>query len=732
MPSSSQPGKIPPEMKGYAVAALVLWTVAIALSALWNIQQMKEKTLETALAQAQYAYLKDISFRRWNAMHGRVYVPATETTPPNPYLKDISERDISTPSGRRLTMMNPAYMTRQLYELMKKEYGILGHITSLKPIRPQNAPDAWETKALQMFAQGRTEFNSVEEIEGKAYLRHMKPLATEKSCLTCHAKQGYHEGDIRGGISVSIPMEPLTAIERGNTLRLAAGHILLWFIGAGGLFLGTRRILVSDSKRRRMEEVLQASEEKYRNIFDNAVEGMFQSTPGGRFLGVNKALVQIFGYENAEEMIAAITDMGEQIYVNPEDRLRLHRNIEEYGRVEKFETQVRKKDGTTIWVSIHANALKDGAGKTMSWAGIVEDISARKEMEEKLQKHTEEITDLYNNAPCGYHSLAPDGVFLLVNDTELQWLGYTRDEIIGRKNFADLITAESREAFHLNMLLLEKQGWVAEQKYELVRKDGTIFPVVVNSKVITDHEGKFAANRSTVFDITGLKQAEEELNRLNDNLEQRVEARTEELKKAKRVALSIMQDANIERERAKGMLEKLQASSEQLNILSNALEQSPSSVVITDREGQIEYVNPKFENLTGYSAKEALGSKPRILRSGVHGDAFYQNLWQTIMSGKEWHGEICNRKKDGQLYWEQASISAIRNNAGEIIKYVSVREDITERKHLDEKLKQQLEELERFNRLTIDREERMIELKKEINSLLKHTGEEEKYRIVEE
>jgi PAS domain S-box-containing protein len=400
--------------------------------------------------------------------------------------------------------------------------------------------------------------------------------------------------------------------------------------------------------------------------------------------------------------------------------------------VEKFETQVRKKDGTTIWVSIHANALKDGAGKTMSWAGIVEDISARKEMEEKLQKHTEEITDLYNNAPCGYHSLAPDGVFLLVNDTELQWLGYTRDEIIGRKNFADLITAESREAFHLNMLLLEKQGWVAEQKYELVRKDGTIFPVVVNSKVITDHEGKFAANRSTVFDITGLKQAEEELNRLNDNLEQRVEARTEELKKAKRVALSIMQDANIERERAKGMLEKLQASSEQLNILSNALEQSPSSVVITDREGQIEYVNPKFENLTGYSAKEALGSKPRILRSGVHGDAFYQNLWQTIMSGKEWHGEICNRKKDGQLYWEQASISAIRNNAGEIIKYVSVREDITERKHLDEKLKQQLEELERFNRLTIDREERMIELKKEINSLLKHTGEEEKYRIVEE
>ena len=103
-----------------------------------------------------------------------------------------------------------------------------------------------------------------------------------------------------------------------------------------------------------------------------------------------------------------------------------------------------------------------------------------------------------------------------------------------------------------------------------------------------------------------------------------------------------------------------------------------------------------------------------------------------FMSGKEWHGEICNQKKDGQLYWEQASISAIRNDAGEIIKFVSVREDITERKRLYEELKQQLEELERFNRLTIDREEGMIELKREINSLLKQMGEKKKYRIVEE
>ncbi|MDQ5985715.1 MAG: hypothetical protein CSYNP_01431 [Syntrophus sp. SKADARSKE-3] len=153
--------------------------------------------------------------------------------------------------------------------------------------------------------------------------------------------------------------------------------------------------------------------------------------------------------------------------------------------------------------------------------------------------------------------------------------------------------------------------------------------------------------------------------------------------------------------------------------------------MITNDKGIIEYVNPKFEILTGYSAAEAKGNTPRILKSGIHDETFYREMWNTILNGKEWHGEICNKKKSGELYWEQALISSIRNDEGALSYFVSVREDITERRLMEEELKQRMEELERFTKLTIDREEKMIELKEEINTLLTQMGSETKYRIVE-
>jgi len=104
--------------------------------------------------------------------------------------------------------MNPAYMTRQVHELAKEAYNVHGHITSLKPIRPENAPDPWEVRALGFFEAGKEEVNSVEEIEGESYMRLMRPLMTEEDCLRCHVDQGYKLGDVRGGLSVAIPMAP--------------------------------------------------------------------------------------------------------------------------------------------------------------------------------------------------------------------------------------------------------------------------------------------------------------------------------------------------------------------------------------------------------------------------------------------------------------------------------------------------------------------------------------------
>ena len=124
----------------------------------------------------------------------------------------------------------------------------------------------------------------------------------------------------------------------------------------------------------------------------------------------------------------------------------------------------------------------------------------------------------------------------------------------------------------------------------------------------------------------------------------------------------------------------------QLQKLSSAVEQSSSSVVITDVEGRIEYVNPKFTQVTGYTLEEAIGKNPRVLKSDEHPPEFYKDLWRTITSGREWHGEFCNRKKNGQRYWESASISPIRDVNGKPNYFVAVKEDITERKKTERAL----------------------------------------------
>ena len=235
---------------------MAVWSVVIAASLTWNIVLVREETLEAARIEARVAYEKDIIYRRWNTGHGGVYVPVTKETESNPYLSDIPERDVTTPSGKLLTLMNPAYMTRQVHELAEEVYGVRGHITSLNPIRPQNAPDPWETKALRAFESGETEISSVEEMEGNEYMRLMRPLITEKGCLRCHAAYGSQGGDIRGGISVSVPMEPLWAIAHRHTLRLMLGHGLLWLMGLVGIALGMQRLTRSEHKRNKAEEAL--------------------------------------------------------------------------------------------------------------------------------------------------------------------------------------------------------------------------------------------------------------------------------------------------------------------------------------------------------------------------------------------------------------------------------------------------------------------------------------------
>ncbi len=240
----------------YGWVLAFLWLATVIVSLAWNLHRIQQSTLETAQTHARSSFKKDIIYRRWNAMHGGVYVPITDTTPSNPYLSS-EKRDIVTTTGMRLTLLNPAYMTRQALALQMEESGVQGRIVSLRPLRPENQADSWESAALEQFAQGVDEIDSVEPMKGVPYLRFMRPLMVKAECVKCHAEQGYKVGNVRGGISVAVPLIPLREIANHNRKILAFWHAILLVIGLCGIYCGNKKILKNIAQRKQVERELE-------------------------------------------------------------------------------------------------------------------------------------------------------------------------------------------------------------------------------------------------------------------------------------------------------------------------------------------------------------------------------------------------------------------------------------------------------------------------------------------
>jgi len=250
------------------------WSLAVLSSLAWNMFAQTDAIRNHALHDADVYFKKTISFRQWGAEHGGVYVPITKNTPPNPLLSFIPERDIETPSGKKLTMMNPAYMTRQLFELEERALKVRGHLTSLKPLRSENSADEWETKALNAFELGKTEVVEINDIDGKEHMRVMRPLYVEKACLKCHAQQGYREGEVRGGISISLPMAPFWASAELHTFALRLTHGLIWFIGITGLALSMKTVREHVFALDNVTQDLRKNRDKLKRSLTNSIKSI--------------------------------------------------------------------------------------------------------------------------------------------------------------------------------------------------------------------------------------------------------------------------------------------------------------------------------------------------------------------------------------------------------------------------------------------------------------------------
>ncbi|MFP4672562.1 MAG: PAS domain S-box protein, partial [Desulfohalobiaceae bacterium] len=280
----------------------------------------------------------------------------------------------------------------------------------------------------------------------------------------------------------------------------------------------------------------------------------------------------------------------------------------------------------------------DEKGQPVFLEGVLLDISRQKQAEETIARQAEQLSSLLEAIQESALLLDPQGRIRQANSTVARRLGTPVQNLPGRR-LTDLLPEQAAKDF--GVMLQVMQSSKHPLQYETVHWARTmqhyLFPV------LDPETGELSGVAMLGLDMTQRKQRELELNKLR-----------------------------------------------------LAVENSPMPIVITDTQGSIEYVNQAFSQITGYSYQEAMGQNPRILKSGEHSQEFYRELWETISSGKTWRGEFHNLRKSGELYWEQAAIAPVKDEAGQIINYVGVKEDITDQKNL-ERIKVDVERIMRHD-----------------------------------
>ncbi len=335
------------------------------------------------------------------------------------------------------------------------------------------------------------------------------------------------------------------------------------------------------------------------------------------------------------EEVTGKTSLEIKIWADHEDRNTLVRKLLDEGEVNNFEANFRKKDGTLLTGLMSARIIK--LNDTDCILTITRDITERKKAEDSLRL----FRTLIDQSTDIIQIVDPVSLkFLDINENGCLELGYKREEI----PFLKVEDIHPHDSITREKILSEfdKNGFIVLESF-YKRKNGSVFPVEVNLQYIHLDKGYVIG---IARDITERKEAEEKIRKL-----------------------------------------------------SRGVEQSPSAIVITDTKGNIEYVNPKFTEVTGYSFEEAIGKNPSILKSDNTTLEEYRELWETITNKKEWRGNFLNKKKSGELFWESASISPILNKKGEITNFIAVKEDITEMKKINDELITAKEKAEEMNRI---------------------------------
>lgn len=380
-------------------------------------------------------------------------------------------------------------------------------------------------------------------------------------------------------------------------------------------------------------DALKKSEETFLNIFNNSVIAIYVINKEGKFLEVNQAALDFYLCER-EDLIGKNFSVVEADGKNDLNKITELMKLCMNGTPQQFEFWAKKKNGAVFPKTVK---VEKGTyfGETVIFAYAV-DITERKKAEETLKESEAFQKALIESSPLPFISIDLQGNVVTWNEAAEKVFGWTEEEVIGKPN--PIIPPDKSEEFKsLSKFVLEGNSFSGKE-LKRIRKDGALISISLSTAPIYNSENKIIGVMASAEDITEKKK--------ND---------------------------------------------EQLRLLSTSVEQSPVGKVITDPQGVIQYVNKSFCRISGYAREEVIGKNPRMLQSGYHTKEFYENLWNTILSGKTWEGEFRNKRKNGELYWESAIISPIINEEGDITHFIEVKEDITEKRRIEKLIRSQNE-----------------------------------------
>ncbi len=408
------------------------------------------------------------------------------------------------------------------------------------------------------------------------------------------------------------------------------------------------------TERRRIEASLRVSEENFRHIFEHAAEGIFQSTPEGRYLQVNPALARMCGYETPEEMVRDVADIATQVYMDPLDREHFRKTLERDGVVLNFEFRIRRRGGDVFWVSMNANCVRDPSGRVLYYEGIMENIHARRQAEEALRESQQRLADIISFLPDATLAIDTDGKVIVWNRAIEEMTGIPASEMIGQGNYAYTIPFYGVRRPQL-MDLLQEDNPDLEARYAHFRRDGSAVTaeafcpnlyggsgahIFMKASPLHDRDGRIIGAIESIRDISDRKHMEEVLKQSEERY---------------RTIIENIEDGYCE----------------------------------VDLEGNFTFFNEALQRITGYEASELHGMNFRIYMDEENARKVSLTFDDILLTGipvERFECEILCR--EGVRRTVEMSATLIRDAEANPVGFRSIARDTTERKKAEEAIRE--------------------------------------------